>query len=215
MAFAHARTDVARREELRLYADPREPALEKRLRSHASWRIAPFVHALVWMATIVLSTATVAFAGDVSDDDMRSLDERVQEIKSDVLEIAAELTQLEEKLLYPSNTQVAVFVSLIDGHVGDLDSVEVWIDGESVAHHVYSYKEMSALGKGGVQRLYTGNLSTGDHRLVVSVKGKRTDGSEIAEQQDFTISKEATPKLVGLRLAANAAGDLKVELGDG
>jgi hypothetical protein len=37
--------------------------------------------------------------------EMRSLDEQVQEIKTDVLGIAAELTRLEEKLLYPSGTQ--------------------------------------------------------------------------------------------------------------
>lgn len=159
--------------------------------------------------------AGVASAQTPTHDDMRSLDERVQEIKSDVLEIAAELTQLEEKLLYPSNTQVALFLSLATGHVGDLDSVEVWIDGEAVAHHVYSYKELSALGKGGVQRLYTGNLSSGEHLVALSVRGTSADGGEIAGRQEFTITKEATPKLIGLRLMATSAGDVRLELGDG
>ena len=46
---------------------------------------------------------------------MRSLDEQVQEIKTDVLGIAAELNRLEEKLLYPSNTHLAIFVSIAEG----------------------------------------------------------------------------------------------------
>ncbi len=171
--------------------------------------------AILCVIAVALSIAGPASAQEVSADDMRSLDERVQSIKSDVLEIAAELTQLEEKLLYPSSTQVAVFVSFADGYEGDLDSVEIRIDGEPVAHHVYSFEEVDALGKGGVQRVYTGNLRTGDHQLVVSVQATLPGGRAVTGEQTFTISKEATPKLVDLRFAANATGDLKIELGDG
>lgn len=163
----------------------------------------------------VLTFCAPAVAGDVTEAEMRSLDERVQTIKSDVLEIAAELTQLEEKLLYPSNTQVAVFVSLEEGHEGEIDSVQIEIDGQPVAHHIYTFKELEALDKGGVQRLYTGNLKIGEHRLAVSVTGKLSGGREVVSQQDFTISKEVKPKLVGLRLGAGASGELKIELGDG
>src|SRR6266516_1224863 len=46
---------------------------------------------------------------------MRGLDEQIQEIKSDALRMSAELSQLEEKLLYPSGTQVAIFVALRKG----------------------------------------------------------------------------------------------------
>ena len=81
----------------------------------------------------------------------RGLDEQVQEIKSDVLAIAAELNQLEERLLFPSNTQVAVFVSLADGETFRLDSVQIQLDGKPVAHHIYTFKELEALQKGGVQ----------------------------------------------------------------
>ncbi|HEY5658569.1 MAG TPA: hypothetical protein VIY27_12345, partial [Myxococcota bacterium] len=72
---------------------------------------------------------------------MQGLDQQVQEIKSDVLGIAAELSLLEEKLLYPSNTQVAVFVSLAEGEPLNLDWVRVEIDGQPVAHHIYAFKE--------------------------------------------------------------------------
>ena len=73
----------------------------------------------------VLGLSFAAFAQDISRDQIKGLDEQVQEIKSDVLGIAAELNQLEEKLLYPSNTEVAVFVSLASGETFRLDSVEI------------------------------------------------------------------------------------------
>jgi hypothetical protein len=90
-----------------------------------------------------------AYGNEISREKIKGLDEQVQEIKSDVLDIAEELNQLEEKLLYPSNTQVAVFVSLVSGETFLLDSVEIKLDGKPVAHHIYTFKELEALQKGG------------------------------------------------------------------
>src|SRR5690606_13462765 len=76
-------------------------------------------------------------AQEVSKEQIKGLDEQVQEIKSDVLGIAAELSRLEEKLLYPSNTQIAAFVSLASGETFRLDSVELQLGGKPVAQHLY------------------------------------------------------------------------------
>ena len=145
---------------------------------------------------------------------MQSLDEQVQEIKSEVLSIAAELSNLEEKLLYPSNTQIAVFVSIAEGENLDLDSVRIQIDGALVAHHIYSFKELQALQKGGVQRIYTGNVPTGEHQVDVSVAGKRSTGGDFGGAQSFTFRKEVEPKLVGITLAGQGFGDASIEIED-
>ena len=147
-----------------------------------------------------------------SKQQMQGLDEQVQEIKSDVLGIAAELDRLEEKLLYPSNTQVAVFVALAEGEKFRLDSVQIQIDGEPVAHHIYSFKELEALQKGGVQRIYTGNVPTGDHRLQVSIAGKRPGGGDVVGSESFAFRKDVEPRLVGITLAAPALGDASIQL---
>ena len=94
-----------------------------------------------------------ARADEMDREQMKGLDEQVQDIKTDVLGIAAELNLLEEKLLYPSGTQLAVFVALAQGDSVRLDAVQVRIDGELVAHYIYSFKELEALRNGGVQRL--------------------------------------------------------------
>jgi len=152
-------------------------------------------------------------ADELSRKQMQGLDEQVQEIKSDVLRIASELSLLEEKLLYPSNTQVAVFVSLAEGETFRLDSVQIQIDGKLVAHHIYSFKELEALQKGGVQRIYTGNIPTGEHGLEVSVAGKLPGGGEVSGTESFSFSKDAEPKLVGITLAGQDSGDASIQLG--
>ncbi len=144
---------------------------------------------------------------------MQSLDEQVQEIKSDVLSIAAELSGLEEKLLYPSNTQVAVFVSLAEGETFRLDSLQVQIDGERVAHYIYSFKELEALQKGGVQRIYTGNIPTGEHQLEVSVAGKLSGGKDVVATESFNFYKDVEPKLVAITLAGQDSGEARIQLG--
>jgi len=152
----------------------------------------------------VLLLSVAAYGGEVSKEQIKGLDEQVQEIKSDVLGIAAELNQLEEKLLYPSNSQMAVFISLARGETFRLDSVEIQLDGDPVAHHLYTFKELEALQKGGVQRIYTGNVRSGDHDLQVFVIGKTGGGTDFEKSVRLMVNKDVGPKIVEISLAADS-----------
>ena len=155
--------------------------------------------------------------GSVQQNDqqqMRGLDEEVQEIKSDVLRISEELSRLEEKLLYPSGTEVAIFIALAKGDQMRLDAVRLQINGQLVAHHIYSAKELEALRKGGVQRIYVGNVATGDHQLEVLVDGKLEGGADFNRTEHFAFRKEVKPKLVGLTLAGPNSGNTPIALGE-
>ncbi len=180
-----------------------------------------------WRARVVVISVALlmatghGFAQDAPPDrrqdeqqQMRGLDEQIQEIKSDVLAISAELAQLEETLLYPSGTQVAVFVALAEGEPMRLDAVRLRIDDQLVAHYIYSAKELEALRKGGVQRLYVGNVATGEHRLEVLVDGKLASGDDYSATEQFTVRKDVEPKLVGLTIAGPGSGDASIALGD-
>ena len=154
------------------------------------------------MAAVMGVFVSAGVTADASyREQMKGLDEQVQEVKSDVLSIAAELNQLEEKLLYPSNTHVAVFVALAQGETFRLDAVQIQIDGQPAAHYIYSFKELEALQKGGVQRIYTGNVATGQHQIEVSLNGKLESGKEYSRTERFPFSKGVEPKLLGVTLA--------------
>ena len=60
--------------------------------------------------------------------EFRTLDEDVQDLKKQVLDLNRDLFLLEEELLFPSNTQTAVFISMDVGEFFGLDSVELKID---------------------------------------------------------------------------------------
>jgi len=159
-----------------------------------------------WLAL----AAGAIYAQEPTTAEMRSLDEQVQEIKTDVLGIAADLNRLEEKLLYPSNTQLAVFVSIAEGETFRLDSMQINIDGELATHYLYGFKELDALQHGGVQRVYTGNVPTGGHEIEVSINGKTPGGDDFVSSETFSFDKGVEPKLLGIALN----GPKAIELGE-
>lgn len=169
---------------------------------------------LMCVVLLIGSGATPGWAAEPTAREMRSLDEQVQEIKTDVLSIAAELSDLEERLLFPSNSQVAVFISLEQAESFRLDAVRIAIDGKLAAHHIYSFKELDALASGGVQRIYTGNLPSGDHQLEVTVIGKLPSGKDYSQTEQFSFEKSIEPRLLGVALAGPGAGSGAIELND-
>ncbi len=177
-----------------------------------------FLRGGAWQACafVLLFCLAGAYGWEEQNDQqqMRGLDEQVQEIKSDVLSIAAELSRLEEKLLYPSGTQVAVFIALSKGDGMRLDAVRLEIDGMPVTHYIYSAKELEALRKGGVQKIYVGNVATGEHQLEVFVDGKLEDGADFTPSEGFTFRKEVEPKLVELTLSGPHSGASPITLGE-
>jgi len=171
-------------------------------------------HFLVVMSALLCMCARTSPADESARAQMKGLDEQVQEVKSDVLSIAAQLNQLEEKLLYPSDTHLAVFVSLAHGETLRLDAVQIQIDGQPASHYIYSFKELDALRKGGVQRIYSGNIATGAHEIAIEVSGKLANGKDYSQSEHFPFTKEIKPKLLGVSLAGPESARAGIHLED-
>jgi len=170
--------------------------------------------ALLSVLCLLAGVFAPAQAQDTYRQQMKGLDEQVQEVKSDVLSIAAELNQLQERLLYPSDTHLAVFVALAAGTTLRLDAVQLRIDGQPAANYIYSFKELEALQKGGVQRIYTGNIATGEHDFEISLNGKLANGKDYTYSQQFAFTKAVKPKLMGVTLAGPDSGQPAIDIGD-
>jgi hypothetical protein len=119
-------------------------------------------------------TAPAAPAAAAADQtgDVRTLDQEVQGLKKEVVDLNKDLFVLQEELLFPANTQVAVYVSMDVGAFFALDSVQLKIDNKEVKNYLYTAREAQALLKGGVQQIYLGNVKVGKHELVAFFTGK-------------------------------------------
>jgi len=149
------------------------------------------------MLALVLVQATV-LAADIQPV---SLDAEVQDLKSSVLDLNRELFMLEEELLYPANTQVAVFVSMDVGEFFTLDSVQLELDGKSVTNYLYTEREVAALHRGGVQQVFLGNLKTGEHELIAIFTGIGPHGRDYRRGATLTFDKQIGAKYVELQIS--------------
>ena len=139
-----------------------------------------------------------------------TLDGRIQDAKSDVIKLNRDLLVLEEELLFPANTQVALFVSMDVGKMFDLDSVQVKLDDKVVANYLYTPLEVQALHRGGVQRVYLGNLKVGEHELVAFFTGKGPHDRDYKRGATVRFDKSTDPKYIELRIR-DSLGKLQPE----
>jgi hypothetical protein len=158
----------------------------------------------VWTA---VSAAEVTGARAVSDEQVNGLDEQVQDLKNDVLGISTEISRLEEKLLYPANTQISIFLMVTRGEKFRLDAVKLKIDGKEIANYIYTAKEVEALQNGGVQRIYTGNIRTGEHALEVESFGKSNTNIDYQQNVTYPFTKEAGTEFIEINLAGPGFGN--------
>lgn len=178
-----------------------------------TFAMSAFKRASLIVSLLACGSIAANGAENLSTDNMRSLDGQVQEVKSDVLSIASELNNLEERLLYPSGTQIALFVSIEADESFRLDAVQIVIDGKMATHHIYSFKELEALQKGGVQRIYTGNVTTGHHQLSVKMIGKLKNGDDFDESGSFSFAKGVEPKALEITLGGPQFGSDAIQVG--
>jgi hypothetical protein len=134
-------------------------------------------------------------------DESRTLDEDVQDLKKQVLDLNRDLFVLEEELLFPSSTQVAVFVAMDVGEYFGLDSIELKLDNKNVTNYLYTEREVDALVKGGVQRVFIGNLKAGEHELVAVFTGQGPHTRDYRRGASLKFEKGIGPKYIELTIS--------------
>jgi hypothetical protein len=165
----------------------------------------PQSHPLLRVARLVTMSALLAapIAAMPSEGDatsLKSVDQDVQALKKQLIDLNRDLFRLEEELLYPASTQVAVFVSM---NVGT--SVTLKVDDKEVANYLYTEREVQALHRGGVQKLYLGNLKAGSHEIVAFFTGKGPHDRDYRRGTTLTVDKTVGAKYVELRITDREA----------
>jgi hypothetical protein len=192
-----------------------------------------FHHCCKWIAASVLLAASAVWAADApagaasapaaaasapvavasapaAAASSASLDARIQEAKGDVIRLNRDLLVLEEELLFPANTQVAVFLSMDVGKLFELGSVQVKLDDKIVANYLYTPLEVKALHRGGVQRMYLGNLKSGTHEIVALFTGGGPHFRDYKRGATVKFDKGTEPKYIELQIK-DSAGKLQPE----
>jgi hypothetical protein len=159
------------------------------------------VLAVPLITLLVLATGRTEQPAPPPAPERSTLDAEVQELRREVVDLNRDLFMLEEDLLFPASTQVAVFVSMDVGTFFDLDSVQVRIDDKEVSNYLYTTREREALLRGGVHRIWIGNMKAGEHELVAFFTGKGTHERDYRRGATLTVEKGVGAKYVELRIS--------------
>lgn len=125
---------------------------------------------------------------------------KLEALKKEVLSVNRDLFILEEDLLFPASTQVAIYLSVDIGHFFALDNVKVKIDDKDVTHYLYTKSDVDALYRGAIQKLYLGNVSTGKHEIVAIVIGTGPRNREYRRAVAFDFDKGSEAKALEIQL---------------
>ncbi len=159
--------------------------------------------AALWLGlTLLPFSFTATLAAEIDDT---ALDHALQELKKDVLALNRDLFILEEELLFPANTQIAVYLSLDVGEFFQLDAVTVKLDDKEVSSHLYTDRQLDALVRGGVQRLYLGNLKSGKHEIVAVYTGRGPQGRDYRRATSLSFDKQTSEKKLELIISDSTA----------
>jgi hypothetical protein len=129
----------------------------------------------------------------------------VQSLKEQVLELNKDLFILEEELLFPAETQLNVYVSLDIGQYFKLDAVKLTLDGEMVSSHLYTGRQVSALQRGGIQKLFQGNVRSGEHEVVAVFTGFGPEGKDYRRATKLSFEKTSDAKHLELKIIDSTA----------
>ena len=150
----------------------------------------------LWL--MLAGPALAQSAADGADD--KAVAETVEDLKKQVINLNRDLFILEEDLLFPASTQVAVFLSVDAGEFLKLDSVKLKVDGDVVAAYLYTDRQVQALERGGMQRLYVGNLKTGNHEVTAFVEGIGPDNRAYKQAATLEFEKETGTAALEIRV---------------
>lgn len=164
------------------------------------------------LASVVQAETTPADAPDASAVlAQNQIDETIpvalstEQLKKKVIQLNRDLFILEEDLLFPANTQFSVFLSLDTGKFLQLDSTKLKLNGDIVAAHLYTERQVKSLQRGGMQRLYIGNIKTGEHEVTVFVDGIGPDNRAYKQAASLTFNKDTEIKALEIRIKDQSA----------
>jgi hypothetical protein len=93
-----------------------------------------------------------------------------------------------------------VFLSVDVGDFFNLDTLTIKIDQKEVANYLYTPREVDALLRGGVHRVYLGNLKVGPHELVAFFGGKGPNDRDYKRGATVKFEKGIGAKYLELKI---------------
>ena len=158
---------------------------------------------LAQLSSLFMLTVSVLLSLNVHAKGQDDLKQEAAQLKQDIVSLSQDLAVLEERLLYPPEVKLGVFLSLADKTRFKLDSINIAIDDALVASHLYQQSDVESLLNGGVQQLYLGNIAPGKYKLTASFNGQGRSGGYFKRKKSLRFDKGENARYIQLIVSEN------------
>ncbi|TKB46095.1 AraC family transcriptional regulator [Thalassotalea mangrovi] len=136
-----------------------------------------------------------------SESESKTSSTALESMKPEIVDLSTELRLLEEKLLYPDAEQISIYLSFNTQEQFIIDNLKIKLDGEVIAAGQYESRQVNALNKGGIQRVFLGNITPGDHTLVAFFTGVDGYNKPYKRAASLDFNKGSTAKAIELKVS--------------
>ncbi|MFT4712532.1 MAG: hypothetical protein ACJAVI_001228 [Candidatus Azotimanducaceae bacterium] len=130
----------------------------------------------------------------------QTVESQIASLQQELMSLSTDLLILEEDLLYPASSRVAIYLSMDLGELFKLDAVTLKLNGKDVAHYLYTVRQINALYRGGVQKLFVGNAKQGANELTAVFTGQGPHAREYKRGISLEFEQFFEPVFVELKI---------------
>lgn len=136
-----------------------------------------------------------------SENESQTTNKPLEVLKPQIVDLSTELRLLEEKLLYPDVEQISIYLSFNTREQFVIENLKIKLDDEVISSGQYESRQINALNKGGIQRVFLGNISPGDHTLVAFFTGVDGYNKPYKRAASLDFNKGSTAKAIELKVS--------------
>jgi hypothetical protein len=106
-------------------------------------------------------------------------------------------------MLYPDANQLAVYLSVDSGERFTISQVKLRVNAREMALIQYDDIQMDAFNRGGIERIFIGNIEVGDHTVTAIISGEANNGQKMKRAVSQQFSKSANANVLELSVSYN------------
>ncbi len=155
---------------------------------------------LLMILTIIYCPSALTADNITAPQDFKKLDEKVQTIKKNIIKLGHDFNLLEEGLSSITGKDLTVYVALeLDGEFG-LQAIELTLNGKFASRYEFTQSVLNGLLAGGVKRIYSAKLPSGDYTLQATLVGKVGKRLNYTNSVTLDFEKNENPKTIELKI---------------
>ncbi|RRJ84274.1 hypothetical protein [Aestuariirhabdus litorea] len=157
---------------------------------------------LLWLSLSTLASASQPLSPELEEAELQQLLQQSLKLQQETIGLLDDIYLTESSILFPQTNLLVVILSQDYGATLLLEQLELSLNGEQVAVHRYSERDMERLMRRGVQTIYTTLIPPGAYSIGARLHGTGFAGGP-SITSDLQFHKGSRPLFVEIVISGS------------